>query len=72
MILSTLLATSLAAQPAPAPVPGAQETPAAQKKACCENMATGKGCCCCKSKEAKSSDKEHAGHDTGETGAHAH
>lgn len=73
MIVSTLIAASLAAQPAPAPAPEAKEAPAAEKKmACCENMAKGEGCCCCKGKKAEGSDKEHAGHMNGETGGHAH
>ena len=49
MIVSTLIAASVAAQPAPAPQPTAAPAPAAEKKmACCEKMAKGEGCECCK------------------------
>lgn len=73
MIVSTLLAASLAAQPAAVPAAGAKEAPVAERKmACCENMAKGEACCCCKGKKAEGSDKEHAGHTGGETGGHAH
>ena len=50
MIVSSLVAAAVAAtQPAPAPQPMAAPAPAAEKKmACCEKMAKGEGCECCK------------------------
>lgn len=49
MIISTLVAAAVAAQPAPAPQPTAAPMPSAEKKmACCEKMAKGDGCACCK------------------------
>ena len=49
MIVSTLIAASVATQPVPAPQPMAAPAPAADKKmACCEKMAKGEGCACCK------------------------
>ena len=53
MIVSTLIAATIAAaQPAPAPQPEATPSPAAEKQmACCEEMAKGEGCACCKDKE---------------------
>jgi hypothetical protein len=60
MIVSTLVAASVAAQPAPAPKPMAAPAPTAEKKmACCEKMAKGEGCACCKDM-AKDSHGEHA------------
>jgi hypothetical protein len=53
MILSTLIAATVAAQPAPTPELKSKPAPAAEKKmACCEMMAKGKGCCCCKGTES--------------------
>ena len=67
MILSTLIAASVAAQAAPAPEPSNAPAPAAEKKmACCEKMAKGEGCCCCKNMAEKGAAKDsenHAGHD---------
>jgi hypothetical protein len=71
MIVSTLIAATVAtAQPAPAPQPTAAPAPAAEKKmACCEKMATGEGCECCKGMKhedkaaAGGSHDGHAGHD---------
>jgi hypothetical protein len=70
MIVSTLIAATVAAtQPAPAPQPTAAPAPAAEKKmACCEKMAKGEGCECCK--DMKHVDKaapvdshdQHSGH----------
>ena len=49
MIVSSLIAASVAAQPAPTPQPSSAPAPAAEKKmACCEKMAKGDGCACCK------------------------
>jgi hypothetical protein len=49
MIVSSLIAASVAAQTAPAPQPAATSAPAAEKKmACCDKMAKGEGCPCCK------------------------
>lgn len=50
MIVSTLVAATIAAaQPAPPPQPMAAPAPAGEKKmACCEKMAKGEGCGCCK------------------------
>ena len=49
MIVSTLIAASVASQPAPAPKSMATPAPVAEKKmACCEKMAKGEGCACCK------------------------
>ena len=60
MIVSTLIAASVATQPAPAPKPIAAPSPSSEKKmACCENMAKGEGCACCKVM-AKDGHGEHA------------
>jgi hypothetical protein len=50
MIASTLIAATVAAaQPAPMPQPAAAPAPAAEKKmACCDKMAKGEACGCCK------------------------
>ncbi len=59
MILSTLIAASVAAQAAPAPESSNAPAPAAEKKmACCEKMAKGEGCCCCKDMAEKGAPKE--------------
>ena len=67
MIASTLIAATVAAaQPAPAPQPTAAPAPPAEKKmACCEKMAKGEGCDCCKDmkKDAAPAHGEHSGHD---------
>ena len=60
MIVSSVIAATLATQAATAPQPASAPAPAAEKKmACCEKMAKGEGCDCCKGmgKDA------HAGHD---------
>lgn len=67
MIVSTLIAASVAAtQPAPAPQPMAAPAPAAEKKmACCEKMAKGEGCACCKDGDKKAeadTTESHDGH----------
>ena len=61
MFVSTLIAATIAAtQPAPAPQPTAAPASAAEKKmACCEKMAKGEGCACCK--DMKHVDKAAAG-----------
>ena len=71
MIVSTLIAATVAAQPAPTPQPSATPAPAAEKKmSCCDKMAKGEGCDCCKGMDHKHKDKtaapahgEHGGHD---------
>jgi hypothetical protein len=69
MILSTLIAgTVAAAEPAAPAQPAAALAPAAEKKmACCDKMAKGEGCDCCKDmgskpKSAPVGHDEHAGH----------
>jgi hypothetical protein len=73
MIVSTLIAASVASQPAPAPKPKATLVPTAEKKmACCEKMAKGEGCACCKDM-AENGHGEHGMKDAGErAGKHAH
>ena len=52
MIVTTLIAASVAAQSAPAPESQPLSPPPAKTKmACCEKMAKGEGCCCCKGKD---------------------
>lgn len=71
MIVSTFMAAVVAAQPTPAPEPIAVIVPAAEKKmACCDAMAKGEGCACCKDmgKEAEHPEPMNHGH----TGAHNH
>lgn len=67
MLVSTLIAATVAAQPAPAPQPAAAPTPAAEKKmACCDKMAKGEGCDCCKdmgNKDAAPAHDEHGAHE---------
>lgn len=71
MIISTLIAASVAAQPAPTPEAKSAPAPAAEKKmACCEMMAKGEGCCCCKGMSAQSPDKD--GAKDGGDGAEGH
>ena len=67
MIVSTLIAATVAAaEPVPAPPPAAAPAPAADKKmACCDKMAKGEGCDCCKDKGEKATapaDGEHGKH----------
>ena len=67
MIVTTLIATTVAAAEPMAPVqPVAAQAPAAEKKmACCEKMAKGEGCDCCKDmekKDAAPAGSEHSGH----------
>lgn len=67
MIVSSLIAATITAtQPVPAPKPMATPAPAAEKKmACCEKMAKGEGCACCKDmgKKAEADTTEnHDGH----------
>ena len=69
MIVSTLIAASVAAQPAPAPQSTVAPAPPAETKmACCEKMAKGDGCACCKNMGKKG---EHGMKD-GDRSAHAH
>jgi hypothetical protein len=71
MIVTTLLAATVAAAEPQAPVqPAAAPVQAAEKKmACCEKMAKGEGCDCCKDMDGKSKEAApaHDGH-----GDHAH
>lgn len=62
MIVSTLIAVTVAAaEPPAAPTPAA--APAAEKKmACCEKMKNGDGCDCCKDMKAKTADPAHGEH----------
>lgn len=55
MIVSTLIAATVAAQqPATSQQPVAAPAPASEKKmACCEKMAKGEGCDCCKGMDHK-------------------
>ena len=71
MIVTTLIAATVAAAEPQAPVqPAAAPAPAAEKKmACCEKMAKGEGCECCKDMEHK--DKA-AAPAYGEHGSHDH
>lgn len=64
MIVTTLIAATVAAaEPAPAPQPTAAPAPVAEKKmACCEKMAKGEGCECCKDMGKAGSHDGHAAH----------
>jgi hypothetical protein len=65
MLVSTLIAATVAAaEPAgPAVQPAAAPAPAAEKKmACCEKMAKGEGCDCCKDMDKKAAAGAHDGH----------
>lgn len=71
MIFSTLIAATLAAQPAPTPETKNSPAPSAEKKmACCEMMAKGESCCCCKGKDTESPVK--ASEDSGSDDAKGH
>ena len=73
MIISTLIAASVAAQVAPAPEAKGSTTPSAEKKmACCESMAKGEGCCCCKGVGAETADKDVADRESDDANGHAH
>ena len=73
MIVSSLIAASVAAQPAPAPQPAAAPAPAAEKKmACCEKMAKGEGCACCKDMGKDGHGEHGMSHDGENAGEHAH
>lgn len=73
MIVSTLIAASVATQTAPAQESKVSSEPAAEKKmACCEMMAKGNGCCCCKDEGAESHGKESAGQGSDDASEHAH
>jgi hypothetical protein len=73
VILSAMIAASVAAQSAPAPVLKSSPAPAAEKKiACCEMMAMGQPCCCCKDMSGESLSKD-AGNPKADDGkGHAH
>lgn len=73
MILSTIIAVSVATQSAPAPVSKSSPAPAAEKKmACCEMMAKGNGCCCCKDMAAESPSNQGANQENDDAKGHAH
>lgn len=73
MILSTVIALSVAAQSAPAPEAKSSPAPAAEKKmACCEMMAKDKGCCCCKDMAVESSSKQGESQASEDAKGHAH
>ena len=63
VIVTTLIAATVAAaEPTPAPPPAVAPAPAAEKKmACCEKMAKGEGCACCKDM-ADAGKSAHEGH----------
>jgi hypothetical protein len=67
MIVTTLIAATVAAaEPAPTPQVTATPTPKAEKKmACCDKMAKGEGCACCKDmgKSDAKSGASHGEHD---------
>ena len=56
MIVTTLIAATVAtAEPTRPAQPAAAPPPAAEKKmACCDKMAKGEGCCCCKDMDKNS------------------
>ena len=66
IVTSLIAATVAAAEPAPAPQLAAGPAPSTEKKmACCEKMAKGEGCDCCKDmgkKDAAPAHGEHGGH----------
>ncbi|HVF61038.1 MAG TPA: hypothetical protein VNJ70_14620 [Thermoanaerobaculia bacterium] len=74
MIVLHLIAAPVAvAEPAPAAQPAVAPAPSAEKKmACCDKMAKGDGCACCKDMDKK----HHGDHGTNQgaegSGAHAH
>ena len=72
MIVTTLIAATVAAaEPSPAPQPTAAPAPAAEKKmACCEKMAKGEGCDCCK--DMGKDGHGERGAKTSQAGEHAH
>lgn len=73
MMLTALIAASVAAQSAPAPELKSSPAPSAEKKmACCETMAKGKGCCCCKDMDAQTPDKDVGDNGSDDPNGHAH
>lgn len=73
MLLSTIVAVSVAAQSTPAPDGNSSPTPSAEKKmACCEMMAKGKGCCCCKVMDAESPSKDGSNPESDDSKGHVH
>jgi hypothetical protein len=64
MIVTTLVAATVAAaEPTPAQQPAAAPAPAAEKKmACCDKMAKGEGCDCCKGMGKKDAAPADGGH----------
>lgn len=72
MIASTFVAISIAAQRPPAQDAKVAPEPTAEKKmACCEKMAKGEGCCCCKGKD-KGQGTEPAVQEGNASSEHAH
>ena len=70
MIVATLLAATVATAAPDAAAQPSPTAPATEKKmACCEKMAKGEGCDCCKDMGGKAKDagSSHEGHDN-----HAH
>ena len=73
MIVLTLVAASVASQPAPAPTPMAAPTPTAEKKmACCEKMAKGEGCACCNAMARNGHGEHGMKHGSEKASGHAH
>jgi hypothetical protein len=59
MIVTTLIAATVAAQAVPAPQPIPSPAPIAEKQmACCEKMTKGEGCACCKHEAKEHHDAE--------------
>lgn len=73
MIISTLVAVTVAAaEPASMPQPAVTPAPAAEKKmACCDKMAKGEGCDCCKDM-AKDGHAEHDSKQNDTSDQHKH
>lgn len=69
MIVTTLIAAAIAAQPTPQPDAVPAST-AEKKMACCEKMAKGEGCACCMDKGEKESGS--APMDQGDMAGHSH
>ncbi len=73
MILSTIIAASIATQSAPAPESKSSPAPMAEKKmACCEMMAKGQGCCCCNDMATESPTKHGEHQKSHDAEGHAH
>ena len=65
MIVTTLIAATVAAQTAPPVLPATAVAPAAEKEmACCEKMAKGDSCDCCKGNDGNAGQgMKDGGHD---------